>query len=81
MGQLPVERVQEPAFAHVGVDCFVPFLVVQERVRVKGYGCIFMYLDVRLGAIHIEVLHSLDTSTLLMWSTSVHSIAESIEHC
>ena len=33
MGQLPVERVQggEPAFSHVGVDCFGPFLVKQGR--------------------------------------------------
>jgi len=65
MAQLPGERVRggEPAFSYVGVDCFGPFKVKQGRARVKRYGCLFTCLTVR--AIHIEVLHTLETSSFL----------------
>ena len=61
MGDLPKERLmsEEPPFTHVGVDYFGPIYVRQGRSNVKRYGCLFTCLAVR--AVHIEVVHSLDT--------------------
>ena len=61
MGDLPKERLssEEPPFTHVGVDYFGPLYVRQGRSNVKRYGCLFTCLAVR--AVHIEVVHSLDT--------------------
>ena len=50
---------EEPPFTHVGVDYFGPLYVRQGRSNVKRYGCLFTRLAVR--AVHIEVVHSLDT--------------------
>ena len=65
MADLPADRVaaEKPPFSHVGVDCFGPYMVKQGRSLVKRYGCIFTCLVIR--AIHIEVLHSLDTDSFL----------------
>ena len=65
MGDLPPDRVKpdKPPFSFVGVDCFGPFLIKQGRSQVKRYGCIFTCLTVR--AVHIEILHSMDTDSFL----------------
>eukprot|EP00057_Strongylocentrotus_purpuratus_P005721 XP_003731624.1 PREDICTED: uncharacterized protein LOC100894126 [Strongylocentrotus purpuratus] len=65
MADLPSDRVafDKPPFTNVGVDCFGPYLVKQGRSQVKRYGCIFTCLCVR--AVHIEILHSMDTDSFL----------------
>ena len=65
MADFPEDRVhsEKPPFSYVGVDCFGPFMVKQGRSHVKRYGCIFTCLVVR--AVHIEILHSLDTDSFL----------------
>jgi len=65
MGDLPADRVKPggPAFSHVGVDLFGPFLVKRGRGREKRYGCLFTCLVTR--AIHIEVTHSIDTDSFI----------------
>ena len=65
MADLPEARVTPglPPFSHVGVDCFGPFLVKRGRSREKRYGCLFVCMATR--AIHLEVLHSLDTDAFL----------------
>ena len=61
MGDLPKERLmsEDPPFTHVGVDYFGPLYVRQRHSNVKRYVCFFTCLAVR--AVHIEVVHSLDT--------------------
>lgn len=65
MSDLPADRVQpdKPPFSHVGVDCFGPFIVKRGRADVKRYGIVYTCLTVR--AIHIEVLHSMDTHSFI----------------
>ena len=65
MAHLPPERTisQNPPFSYVGIDLFGPFLVKVGRSQVKRYGCIFTCFSIR--AIHIEVLHSLETDTFI----------------
>lgn len=65
MSDLPTERVtaDQPPFTEVGVDFFGPFFVKRGRAEVKRYGCIFTCLSTR--AIHIEITHSLDTSSFI----------------
>ena len=65
MANLPRDRItpDKPPFTYVGVDCFGPFLVRRGRSQVKRYGVVFTCLTVR--AIHIEVVHSLDTDSFL----------------
>jgi len=65
MADLPVDRVtpDRPPFTSVGVDCFGPFLVKRGRTEVKRYGIVFTCLAIR--AIHIEVLHSMDTTSFV----------------
>jgi hypothetical protein len=65
MGQLPAVRVTASTapFDNVGVDVFGPFEVKIGRSVHKRYGCIFVCMSSR--AIHIEVLHSMDTSSFL----------------
>jgi hypothetical protein len=65
MADLPTERT-EPGlhpFTNVGVDLFGPFLVKVRRSEVKRYGCVYTCFSTR--AIHIEVLHSLETDTFI----------------
>lgn len=65
MSDLPPERItpDKPPFSFVGVDCFGPFTVKQGRKDVKRYGCLFTCLVIR--AIHIEILHSMDTDSFI----------------
>ncbi|XP_068738016.1 uncharacterized protein [Montipora capricornis] len=65
MANLPQDRVtpNKPPFTYVGVDCFGPFWVRRGRSQAKRYGVIFTCLTVR--AIHIEVVHSLDTDSFV----------------
>ena len=52
-----------PPFSFVGVDYFGPFTVKRGRCSVKRYGVLFTCLVLR--AIHIEVSHTLDTSSFI----------------
>ena len=65
MADLPHDRVVpgKPPFSSVGIDCFGPFLVKRGRSQEKRYGCIFSCSAVR--AIHIEMLHSLESDSFL----------------
>ena len=65
MANLPEERLtpNQPPFSRVGVDCFGPFFVKQGRSKLKRYGVLFTCLVTR--AVHIEVAHSLDTSSFI----------------
>ena len=65
MAALPADRVtpDRPVFTSVGVECFGPIEVKRGRSMLKGYGVLFTCLAVR--AIHIEVAHSLDTSSFI----------------
>ncbi|XP_063965023.1 uncharacterized protein LOC135156448 [Lytechinus pictus] len=65
MADLPSDRVlpSKPPFSYVGVDVFGPYMIKQGRNLVKRYGCIFTCLIIR--AVHIEVLHSLETDSFL----------------
>ena len=65
MASLPSTRTTpgEPPFSYVGVDLFGPFFVKRGRVQVKRYGCLFTCLKIR--AVHIEVVHSLDADSFI----------------
>ena len=65
MAELPSGRVKddEPPFSRTRVDFFGPFLIKSGRSLLKRYGCLFTCLFTR--AIHVEVVHSLDTSSFI----------------
>jgi len=65
MADLPEDRLtpDKPPFTFVGIDYFGPLYVRQGRSKVKRYGCVFTCLTTR--AIHIEIAHSLDTSSFI----------------
>ena len=65
MADLPKDRItpDKPPFSFVGVDCFGPFIVRRGRSMVKRYGVLYTCLTVR--AIHIAVVHSLDTDCFI----------------
>ena len=65
MANLPKDRItpNSPPFTFVGVDYFGPFLIRRGRSEVKRYGVLYTCLVVR--AIHIEVVHSLDTDSFI----------------
>ncbi|GBP13229.1 hypothetical protein EVAR_65810_1 [Eumeta japonica] len=66
MATLPAARLAsfERPFTYVGIDFFGPLYVIVGRRREKRWGVLFTCLTVR--AIHIEVAHSLDTSSCIM---------------
>ena len=55
---------EEPPFTYCGVDLFGSFLVKDGRKEVKRYGALYTCLSSR--AIHIEVVYSLSTDSLIM---------------
>ena len=62
---LPKDRVNEaPPFTYCGVDLFGPFLVKERWSEMKRYGALFTYLASR--AVHIEVVASMETDSLIM---------------
>ena len=63
MADLPGCRVQtdKPPFYKVGVDYFGPFLVKQERSRIKRYRCIFSCLTTQ--AVHIGVVSDISSDS------------------
>ena len=65
MANLPSVRTipGEPPFSYVGVDYFGPYFVKRGRVQMTRYGCLFTCLKIR--AVHIEVVHSLDTDSFI----------------
>ncbi|XP_061726521.1 uncharacterized protein LOC133532048 [Cydia pomonella] len=66
MGDLPAARLahHQRCFSFCGLDLFGPMEVVVGRRREKRYGVLFTCLTVR--AIHIEVVHSLTTDSLIL---------------
>ena len=62
-GQFTGGKADHPPFTFVGVDLFGPLLVKQGRSELKRYGVLFTYFTTR--AVHIEVAHSLDTSSFI----------------
>ncbi len=66
MADLPKERLgsRQPPFTFTGVDYFGPLFVTVRRSSVKRWGFLFTCMTTR--AIHLEVVHSLDTSSCLM---------------
>ena len=65
MADLPETRVTAgtPAFEKVGLDVFGPFMVRSGRCERKRFGLMCTCLVTR--AVHIEVLHSLTTDSLI----------------
>ena len=65
MADLPSDRLQagKPPFTNAGIDCFGPFYVKRGRSQEKRYCLLLTCLVTR--AVHIEVLHSLDSSSFL----------------
>jgi hypothetical protein len=65
MGDLPDFRVKghTPCFHATGIDYFGPIYVRRFRKTEKTYGCLFVCMATK--AIHIEVAHSLDTSSFI----------------
>lgn len=65
MASLPEDRVNssEHLFSYVSFDCLGPLEVQRGRDMVKWYGVLFTCLSIR--AIHIEVLHSLNTDSFV----------------
>ena len=65
MADLPEDRLKpdKAPFTSVGLDYFGPFLIKHGRSSEKRYGVIFTCLTSK--AVHLEVAHSLDTSSFI----------------
>ena len=64
MADLPSSRLMEvPPFTYCGVDMFGAFIIKQRQSEVKWYGAMFTCMN--SCAVHIEVIHSLDTDTFI----------------
>ena len=64
MANLPESRVEPaPPFSYCAVDCFGPWYVKAGRREVKRYGTLFTCMASR--AIHIEVVHTMETDSFL----------------
>jgi len=65
MSDLPIDRITpgDPPFSYTGVDLFGPFNVKRGRSVLKRYGCVITCLRIR--AVHIEVVQSLDTDSFI----------------
>lgn len=65
MAPLLIEQTtpEKPPFTFVGVDFFGPLLVKTSQEPAKRYGCLFTCLTTR--AVHIEVTHSLTSSSFI----------------
>ncbi len=64
MADLPVDRLTpSPPFTYCATDLFGPWYFKQGRKEVKRYGVLCTCLNCR--AIHLEVAHSLDTSSFI----------------
>ena len=64
MTNLPKSRVEPaPPFSYCAVDCFGPWYVKEGRKEVKRYGTLFTCMASR--AIHIEVVHTMETDSFL----------------
>ncbi|KAF0298242.1 hypothetical protein FJT64_004493 [Amphibalanus amphitrite] len=65
MSDLPEDRVtpDTPAFTSVGLDVFGPVMVKRGRHEIKRYGLMCTCLVTR--AVHVEVLQSLETDSLI----------------
>lgn len=66
MGSIPKERfaVFTRPFTFAGIDYFGPIKVIVNRSTQKRWGAIFTCLTTR--AIHLEIAHSMDTSSCIM---------------
>ena len=66
MADLPKERLayQSRPFTNTGVDYFGPFYVAIRRTTEKRWGFLFTCLNT--GAVHVEVVCSMDTSSCVM---------------
>lgn len=66
MAPLPYARLAAylHPFTHVGIDCMGPIEVYVGRKCEKRWICLFTCLTIR--AIHLEVLHGLDSDTFIM---------------
>ena len=64
MADLPVFRVaDQPPFTNVGMDCFGPFEVKDNRKVLKKYGLLLTCMSSR--AVHIEVLDDMSTDAFI----------------
>lgn len=66
MAKLPKARISAyvSPFTFTGLDFFGPILVTVNRHKEKRYGALFTCLTIR--AVHIEIVHSLNTSSCIL---------------
>ena len=66
MADFPASRLEmsHPPFINIGTDFFGPYLTTMKRSTVKRWCCVFTCFVTR--AVHIEITHSMDTSSYIM---------------